>query len=112
MANFFWSELEGKKKLHWISWKKLCFPTNEGGVGFGSIQEVSQAQGAKAWWNFRTKDSLWRKFLEEKYCPRAHPVAKKWAPGQYHTWKRLLESRKECEKLIVWKVAKGNISFW
>lgn len=47
MANFFWSDGEGKKKMHWIAWWKLCFPTLEGGIGFRSIQDISRAFGVK-----------------------------------------------------------------
>lgn len=50
--------------------------------------------------------------MEAKYCPRAHPVKEKWVGGQSHTWKRLLDARKDCEKFIIWKVATGNLSFW
>ncbi|WMV27066.1 hypothetical protein MTR67_020451 [Solanum verrucosum] len=111
-ANFFWSETEGKKKHHWIAWKKLCYPTDEGGIGIKSIQDINNIFSAKVWWSFRTRNTLWRNFLEAKYCPRAHPVKKKWVSGQSHTWKRILHVRSDCEKYLVWKIVKGNCSFW
>ncbi|WMV27386.1 hypothetical protein MTR67_020771 [Solanum verrucosum] len=111
-ANFFWSETEGKKKHHWIAWKNLCYPTDEGGIGIKSIQDINNSFSAKVWWSFRTRNTLWRNFLEAKYCPRAHPVKKKWVSGQSHTWKRILHVRSDCEKYLVWKIVKENCSFW
>ncbi|KAG5621480.1 hypothetical protein H5410_006698 [Solanum commersonii] len=87
-----------KKKHHWIAWKKLCYPTDEGGIGIKSIQDINNIFSAKVWWSFRTRNTLWRNFLEAKYCPRAHPVKKKWVSGQSHTWKRILHVRSDCEK--------------
>ncbi|XP_059289936.1 uncharacterized protein LOC132043485 [Lycium ferocissimum] len=112
IANFFWGDNAGKNKYHWKAWKDLCFPKEEGGVGFRSIQDMCLTASAKVWWNFRTRPSLLRDFMEAKYCPRAHPVSKKWAPGQSHKWKRMVEIRRYCEHNINWKVGKGNLSFW
>ncbi|XP_060182379.1 uncharacterized protein LOC132612052 [Lycium barbarum] len=112
IANFFWGDNAGKNKYHWKAWKDLCFPKEEGGVGFRSIQDMCLTASAKVWWNFRTRPSLLRDFMEAKYCPRAHPVSKKWAPGQSHIWKRMVEIRRYCEHNINWKVGKGNLSFW
>ncbi|XP_059285826.1 uncharacterized protein LOC132039345 [Lycium ferocissimum] len=111
IANFFRGNNAGKNKYHRKAWKDLCFP-KEGGVGFRSIQDMCLTASAKVWWNFRTRPSLLREFMEAKYCPRAHPVSKKWAPGQSHIWKRMVEIRRYCEHNINRKVGKGNLSFW
>lgn len=34
MASFWWDENDEKKKIHWISWKKLCISKENGGIGF------------------------------------------------------------------------------
>ncbi|KAL0402304.1 UNVERIFIED_CONTAM: hypothetical protein Slati_4260300 [Sesamum latifolium] len=33
MADFFWNHGE-PRKIHWIAWKKICRPKEEGGLGF------------------------------------------------------------------------------
>ncbi|MDD0148543.1 hypothetical protein PSY31_22920, partial [Shigella flexneri] len=32
-ADFFWGWNESRKKYHWSSWKKICLPIQEGGLG-------------------------------------------------------------------------------
>ncbi|PHT75383.1 hypothetical protein T459_18905 [Capsicum annuum] len=67
---------------------------------------------AKNWWNFRTGNSLLKSFLEAKYCKRLHPVARKGRPDQSHTWRRLMNIKDKCETHMIWKIGKGNLSFW
>lgn len=85
IANFFWGKEDNRNKRHWKSWSDLCYPFLEGGAGFRSMEDISNAFAAKLWWNFRTQNTLLREFLEAKYCKRYHPVARKWAYGQSHT---------------------------
>ncbi|XP_019266683.1 PREDICTED: uncharacterized protein LOC109244105 [Nicotiana attenuata] len=112
IANFYWGKEDSRNKRHWIAWSYLCFPVQEGGVGFRSLQDTCNAFSAKLWWNFRTQNTLLKKFLEAKYCKRSHSVAKKWVYGQSHTWKRLMDIKKDVEPAIFWKIGRGQISFW
>lgn len=50
-------------------------------------------------------------FLESKYCKRKHHVARKASYDHSHAWRRLMDI-KEAEKYLLWRVGKGNISFW
>ncbi|XP_070026250.1 uncharacterized protein [Nicotiana sylvestris] len=94
MASFFWGKDNDKKKHHWITWEKLCFPTMEGGVGF------------------RSQKSLLKEFLEAKYCKIKHSVARKSSYDLSHSWRRLMSIKKEAEKYVFWRIGKGNISLW
>nr|XP_009591417.1 uncharacterized protein LOC104088448 [Nicotiana tomentosiformis] len=77
ISNFFWGEFEGRPKHHWFSWKSLCYSQEEGGAGFRSIHDICLTFAAKNWWGLRTQQSLWREYIEAKYCKKIHPVAKK-----------------------------------
>uniref|UniRef100_A0A0V0IEX1 Putative ovule protein n=1 Tax=Solanum chacoense TaxID=4108 RepID=A0A0V0IEX1_SOLCH len=33
-AKFFWGNATGSKNKHWVSWESMCYPKEEGGVGF------------------------------------------------------------------------------
>lgn len=83
-ANFLWGSYEGKNKCHWVAWKKLCYPTERGGIGIKSIQDISDSLGAKLWWHYRTERFLWADILNAKYASTIHPVARKWSYTQYH----------------------------
>ncbi|XP_060212132.1 uncharacterized protein LOC132639719 [Lycium barbarum] len=111
-ASFLWGTADCKNKHHWVAWRKMCYPTEEGGIGIRSLQSVSNNFGAKLWWSYRTKKSLWSDFLNAKYTRRIQPVAKKWSYTQSHCWRRLMKSRDKVDQLILWKVNKGNSSFW
>lgn len=34
MGQFWWGQKQEEKKLHWLSWKQLCFFKKDGGLGF------------------------------------------------------------------------------
>lgn len=73
-VNFFWSNKSTGRSKHWASWEKICLPKEEGGLGFRSLYDVSQAKFAKLWWNFRTQNSLWPNFMWNKYCKKQIPT--------------------------------------
>lgn len=99
-------------KSHWKSQKVLCFLVFEGGPGFRALQDICDAFSSKFQWNFRTKNTLLKDFLEAKYCKRAHPVAKKCTHGQSHSWKRMMDIKKMEESYILQKIGKGLVSIW
>ena len=37
LAKYWWGQIKNERKIHWIHWKKLCYPKNMGGMGFGKF---------------------------------------------------------------------------
>lgn len=37
MADFLWNSSEDKRKIHWLSWEKLCLSKDHGGLGMKEI---------------------------------------------------------------------------
>lgn len=42
LASFFWSDNEGGHKCQWISWSKICFRYEEGGLGIRKFDDMSK----------------------------------------------------------------------
>ena len=57
-ADFLWGPSDGGSKLHWIGWKDICRPWEEGGVGLRTLKGVHDSLSVKLWWNFRQQQSL------------------------------------------------------
>ncbi|XP_019252901.1 PREDICTED: uncharacterized protein LOC109231716 [Nicotiana attenuata] len=111
-ANFFWGTSEGKNNYHWSARKNLCLPKEEGGVGIRRMEDITEPLNIKRWWRFRTQPSLWTTFLRNKYCKRAHVVAKIPISSDSHAWKSMMKIKKKVEPNIIWKIQAGNSSFW
>nr|XP_027101056.1 uncharacterized protein LOC113720378 [Coffea arabica] len=111
ICNSFLWDCRGEKRLHWAAWEKLCFPTNEGGLGFRSFKDMARAFAAKLWWRFRSGDSIWAEFMHAKYSNGCHPLAAS-SVRPSHTWRRLEAIRSLVEPNIRWCVGEGLVDFW
>ncbi|XP_075100498.1 uncharacterized protein LOC142176491 [Nicotiana tabacum] len=110
-AQFLWSSSVGGTSRHWASWNTLCMPVEEGGIGFRSLHDVAKALFSKLWGNFRTKPSLWRAFVCQKYCKKLNSVIVPWKRGS-HIWRKMLECRDLIEHQIFWQTKRGSSLFW
>lgn len=110
-ANFFWGSSGDKKNFHLRSWKKLCYPKKEGGIGIRSMIEISDALAMKRWWRIRTIPSLWSQFLKAKYRSRCHPVGRKNASNISHIWRHVLHIRNKIEVNMLWRIHNRDCSF-
>ncbi|XP_019190132.1 PREDICTED: uncharacterized protein LOC109184573 [Ipomoea nil] len=101
-ANFFWGVDNGKPKQHWASWRKLCYPEDEGGLGIRSIDTIQKAASAKLLFNLLRGGSLWCDFLESLYLNRPS-----LAPSL--TWKRMQQAHDFVDINVVYK---GDLVVW
>lgn len=59
---------EKTRKLHTISWSKICKDKREGGLGIKQLQKKNITILAKWWWRGQTEvGKLWHNILKSKY---------------------------------------------
>ncbi|OVA01729.1 hypothetical protein BVC80_9071g60 [Macleaya cordata] len=55
ISGFFWGSHDGKPKHNWVSWKAICRPVLEGGLGVRYIEDVEHLMQFKKTWQNRPK---------------------------------------------------------
>ena len=56
------------KPIAWVSWKDVCIPKEEGGLGCRDIHLFNKALQAKwRWWCLSEENGRWKKLLDSKY---------------------------------------------
>ena len=106
---FLWGSSPADSKYHWIRWSHLCYPVDEGGVGFRRLWDVYKAFSCKLWWNFRTGSSLWAMFLKAKYCKSLHPCQVELKSTDSAIWRRMVNVSRQVELSMLWD---GSCHFW
>ncbi|KAH1243657.1 putative ribonuclease H protein [Glycine max] len=65
---FLWGGGLDQNKIAWVSWKSICLPKEEGGLGIKDINQFNLALLGKWLWNLmQNKGELWARVLESKY---------------------------------------------
>lgn len=65
-SNFLWG-VQGTSRTHWVSWKNICCPIGEGGLGILSLAETYVVLQAKLMWSVMCGETLWAKYARSKY---------------------------------------------
>ena len=47
MSKFWWGQKIQERKVHWLSWSKLCMPKSMGGIGFQDVHSFNLSMLAK-----------------------------------------------------------------
>ncbi|KAL0366995.1 UNVERIFIED_CONTAM: hypothetical protein Sradi_3589600 [Sesamum radiatum] len=69
MTDFFWHNKEARR-VHWLSWDKLCRKQTNGGLGLRRLGAFNQVMLAKQLWRIITRsEALLSRMLKQKYFP-------------------------------------------
>ncbi|XP_024172054.1 uncharacterized protein LOC112178075 [Rosa chinensis] len=68
-ASFFWGDREGKRKIHWRSWEKLCLTKHEGGMGFKNRSILESRPVLKAGSSWRIGDGTQVNIWTDQWIP-------------------------------------------
>jgi hypothetical protein len=65
---FFWASSRNKKKVYWVSWKRICKPKCKGGLGIKNLTKFNISLMCKWWWKLEDDVGPWQDFMWKKYC--------------------------------------------
>jgi hypothetical protein len=68
---FLWGGVLGGRKSSWVSWKEVCKPRNQGGLGVRDVGKVNLSLLIKWRWRLiHSGNAFWKDLLVAKYGPK------------------------------------------
>ncbi|XP_074310491.1 uncharacterized protein LOC141646518 [Silene latifolia] len=94
VSRFWWGSANGRGKIPWVAWSKLCKPKGLGGLGFRDFNHFNMALlGKQAWQFLMERSSLMVRVLGGKYCPNGNFLRAKLGNNPSYTWRGIWEAR-------------------
>jgi hypothetical protein len=114
IAKFWWGDDENSNKIHWYAWWKLCYPKNDGGMGFRDFHSFNLALLAKQVWRLiNDPESLCAQVLRAKYFPQGDILKAGPKAGSSFTWQSILAGLVVVKRGHIWRVGNGeSINIW
>jgi len=109
LAKYWWGQTRNERKIHWISWGKLCSPKNKGGLWFQDIHVFNLAMLAKqAWRLIHGMHSLFYCVYKARYFPTCSFMDAKLGSNPSFVWRSLLQARELLQEGSTWKIGDGK----
>ncbi|KAJ0074622.1 hypothetical protein Patl1_37562 [Pistacia atlantica] len=112
MSTFFWGDLNGKPRMKWCVWDRICKPYKEGGLGIRNFHEVQRSLHMKFAWRLVTVDNLWTKFFCAKYVKHGHIFFAETRRNASRFWKSIMNVLLDMVENVIIKVREGSSSIW
>ncbi|XP_040987756.1 uncharacterized mitochondrial protein AtMg00310-like [Juglans microcarpa x Juglans regia] len=114
LAIFWWSQRKEERKIHWVSWAKMCESKNKGGLSFKDLRVFNMALLAKQGWRILQEDgSLLQKIYKAKYFPKAHYFYASIGTNPSYAWKGIWEAMNLLLKGGRWSIGNGkSVRIW
>ncbi|KAJ1439454.1 hypothetical protein SESBI_02390 [Sesbania bispinosa] len=109
--NFIWGSSSETRKLHLISWRKICQPKKIGGMGFKSLRIVNEADMAKSGWRLISQPRLlWVQILRDKYkCGSNRMPSVSSHYRESNLWKGITNAWKYVQAGLLWNIGNEEI---
>ena len=108
LSKFWWRATDGDRKVHWISWEKMCEAKRDGGLGFRDPEAFNQAMLAKAAWRLlQVPSSLCARVLKARYYPDGSILNATCPTGGSYTFRSILHGRDLLADGLIWRIGDG-----
>ena len=111
---FLWSGPDLKSSKAKVSWKDVCLPKCEGGLGLRPLKEINLVLGLKLLWRiFACRSSLWVKWIHCYLIRKASFWSMRNAAAGSWMWNKILKLRDYAKQYLKMDVNNGeHTSFW
>lgn len=90
VAKFWWNDVDDSRKIHWISWDRLCAPKSEGVLGFKNLYAFNFSLLAKQGWRLiHDQSSSVACVLKAKYIPNSSILDASMGVNESFCWRSL-----------------------
>ena len=111
-SSFLWSGKVGNARCAKVSWKSVCLPKEEGGLGLRPVKDSNDASVMKHIWNlFYRKDSLWVAWVQRLYLRQGSVWCARTPSYCSWSWRKILQLRERVRPFIRHKVYNGVGTF-
>lgn len=104
--------MKDEKRIHMIVWSKLCYPKQEGGLGFRDMESFNRTLVAKQGWRILShRDSLLACVLKGKSFPSSSFLQASQGRKASLDWQSIIWGREIIKKGVRWHTGNGESIF-
>ena len=108
IRKFWWGYTDDSKKVHWVSWERLCKAKEVDGMGFKEIEKFNDALLTKQVWRLmHNPDTLCFRVFKARFFPNCSILDAKESNFGSYAWKSILGARDVIKR--VWFGALGMV---
>ena len=109
IRKFWWGYRGEQRKIHSVSWEKMCQSKSERGMGFKELSKFNDSLLAKQIWCLdKNEDSLFHKVFKAKFFPNCSIIeCESFNKGSY-AWKSIIQAKHVIELGRIWRVGNGE----
>lgn len=108
-ARFLWAGQDMSRKLHAMSWEKICKPHNEGGLNLRRVKEMNMASTIKQiWWIVTYKPSLWVRWVHTKILKQESIWTIRPSLDCSWVWRRICQIREQMQPHVSHLLGNGQ----
>jgi hypothetical protein len=109
ICRYWWSYMQKKNKMHWLSWETLTLSKKDGGLGYKDLHSFNMVMLAKQGWRLLADaDSLCTRVLKAKYYPYTSVLQAQPCNGMSYAWRSILKGVQLLKEGVIKRVGNGQ----